>query len=457
METRKRSKEEWARRYAAFVVILFVIAFGTSLSIRANLGSSPISAPPYILSLVPGVGLTMGQLTICMHVFFITAQVALLRRDFERRQWLQIGVSLLFGLYTDLTMWLTGFLQVPPGVPAAIGLPLRGAELLLGGAVLAFGISLEVRCDSLMLAGEGLPLAIAKFTGRDFSRVKICTDTLLVTTGVVFMFVFFGRWDWTMVGAGTLISMFYVGMMVRVFAPHIAWLDALLIPAADRQRAAGAGPADAWGGHTVVTIARTYGSGGNAVGEEVARRLGWPCYDRQLIDITAGQMGYAPEFVERSEQNISAARLWEMVAADSGIPRSMNPSRDDAIFVSQSRAIRGLAQRGDCVIVGRLANWILRDDPHVVRVFVTSGPATAARRVADRLGIAPGEAARKAARVNSGRAIHCRHYTGSKWDSPAAYDIMVNTYRMGTDGAVDTIVRAVERARKAATAAAPAS
>ncbi len=104
METRKRSRQEWARRYAAFVVILFVIAFGTSLSIRANLGSSPISAPPYVLSLVPGMGLTMGQLTMLMHVFFITAQVALLRRDFERRQWLQIGVSLLFGFYTDLTM-----------------------------------------------------------------------------------------------------------------------------------------------------------------------------------------------------------------------------------------------------------------------------------------------------------------------------------------------------------------
>lgn len=456
METRKRSRQEWARRYAAFVVILFVIAFGTSLSIRANLGSSPISAPPYVLSLVPGMRLTMGQLTMLMHVFFITAQVALLRRDFERRQWLQIGVSLLFGFYTDLTMWLTGFMQVPFDLPPAIGLPLRLAELLLGGAVLAFGIALEVRCDSLMLAGEGFPLAIAKFSGRDFSRVKICTDTLLVAVGSVFMLVFFGRWDWAMVGPGTLISMFYVGMMVRVFSPHITWLDALLIPGAHRQQAGAATTPDSWGGHTVVTIARTYGSGGDAVGEEVARRLGWPCYDRQLIDITARQMGYAPEFVERSEQNISAARLWEMVAADSGIPRSMNPSKDDAIFVSQSRTIRSLAHKGECVIVGRLANWILRDDPHVVRVFVGSGADEAARRVARQLGIGTDEAGRKAGRVNSGRAIHCRHYTGVRWAAPAAYDLMVNTDRMGIEGAVATIIGAVERSRKAAAATGPA-
>jgi len=133
-----------------------------------------------------------------------------------------------------------------------------------------------------------------------------------------------------------------------------------------------------------------------------------------------------------------------------------DPSKDDAIFVSQSRTIRSLAHKGECVIVGRLANWILRDDPHVVRVFVGSGAGEAARRVARQLGIGTDEAARKAARVNSGRAIHCRHYTGVRWASPAAYDLMVNTDRMGIEGTVATIIGAVVRSRKAAAATGPA-
>ena len=137
MEKVKRSKEEWTRRYISFVFILFIIAFGTSLSIRANLGSSPISAPPYVLSLVDGMPLTMGEIVIMMHVAFIIIQIVLLRKDFQIRQLSQIFVSFLFGFYTDVTMWMTSFLQIPQTLPYAIGWPLQFVELLVGGALLA--------------------------------------------------------------------------------------------------------------------------------------------------------------------------------------------------------------------------------------------------------------------------------------------------------------------------------
>lgn len=442
----KRSKAEWLRRYASFVVILFVIAFGTSLSIRANLGSSPISAPPYILSLIPGMTFTMGQLTIFMHVFFILIQVLLLRKNFEARQYTQILVSFLFGFYTDLTMWMTGFLQIPFDINPLIGYPLRFIELLIGGAVLAFGIACEVRCDSLMLAGEGLPLAISKFLKKDFGKVKICSDTSLVLIGTIFMFIFFGRWSWEMVGVGTLVSMFYVGFMVRVFAPHIGWLDRIFIPKAERQAAA-VTAADEWSGNRIITIARMYGSGGNAVGEAVARRLGCPCYNRQIIDQTAREMGYSTDFVAQTEQNLPTGRLWELIFADSGIPASMNPSKDDAIYVNQSRTIRELAHKGECVIIGRLGNWILRDDPHVLRVFITSGRDFAVKQLVDKLHISPEEAARKIERVNTGRANHYWHYTGKQWTDIAGYDLVINTERTGIDGAVDMILRAFKNVK----------
>ena len=350
----------------------------------------------------------------------------------------------LFGFYTDLTMWLTGFLQVPFDMNPLVGYPLRFVELLIGGAILAFGIACEVRCDSLMLAGEGFPLAISKTLNKDFGKVKICTDTFLVTVGMIFMFIYFGRWSWEMVGVGTLVSMFYVGLMVRVFSPHIGWLDKIFIPKSERAAAA-ALTGDKWNGNRIITIARMYGSGGNAVGEEVARRLGRPCYNRQIIDQTARLMGYTADFVEENEQNLSTGRLWELIFADSGIPALMNPSKEDAIYVNQSRTIRELAHNSSCVIIGRLGNWILRDDPHVLRVFIMSGRDFAVKQIVEKLHLSEEEAAKKIERVNTGRANHYWHYTGKQRTDIGGYDIVVNTERTGIDGAVDMILRAAQQ------------
>lgn len=187
--------------------------------------------------------------------------------------------------------------------------------------------------------------------------------------------------------------------------------------------------ADGWGGNLVVTVARMYGSGGNAVGEALARKLGCPCYNRQIIERTAGQMGYAEEFVAENEQTISNARLWELIFADSGIPSSMNPSKEDAIFVGQSRTIRSFAHKSPCVIIGRLGNWILRDDPHVLRVFITSDRECAVRQVSQRSGLTEEEAEKKIEQVNTGRANHYWHYTGRHWTDISEYDLVINTGR----------------------------
>lgn len=252
-----------------------------------------------------------------------------------------------------------------------------------------------------------------------------------------------------MIGVGTLVSMVYVGYMVRVFSPHIGWLDRIFIPAGGQCSPGQTAGTDSWGDWCVVTVARMYGSGGNAVGEEVARMLGCPFYSRQIIDRTAEQMGYSPEFVAENEQNVSTARLWEMILADSSIPMSMNPSKDDAIYVSESRTIRELAHQGPCVIVGRLGNWVLRDNPRLLRVFVWSDKEFAVRQVMEKLHIGAADASAKIDRVNTGRANHCWHYTGHQWTDVSGYDLVLNTGVLGIDGAADAIISAVESLRKA--------
>lgn len=436
----KRSKSELLRRYLSFVAVLFIIAFGTSLSIRANLGSSPISCPPYVLSLVPGAW-SMGSYVLCMHVFFIIAQILLLRRKYQKIQLLQIFVSFLFGFYTDLTMWMTSFMQIPDTLDPAIGLPLRFIELLAGGFILAYGISLEVHCDVLMLAGEGFPLAVARVSGKDFGKVKMCTDTGLVCAGIIFMDIFFGTWHWDMVGIGTLVSMFYVGYMVRKLNPTLAWFDRLLTR--------GAAPSQAASGESkpaplTITISREYGSGGHDIGEKLADRLGMAFYDRMLIDRTATELGYSQHIVAANEQNISTSKLWELVFTDKSIPDSMNPSLDDAIFVSQSRTIRELATERPCVIIGRMADWVLRDRDNLLRIFITSSRQNAVERVMQKDGLTAAAATRKIVKVNKGRSNHYLRYSRQRWTDARNYDLVINTTITGIDGAVDLIAEIVK-------------
>lgn len=427
-----RGKKELLRRYVVFIIALFIIAFGTSLSIRANLGSSPISCPPYVLSLIPGTTWTMGEYVICMHVFFILSQILLLRKNYPVIQLLQIVVSLVFGVFTDLTMWMTSFSQFDSYI-------LRFVQLCIGGGLLAYGIALEVKCDVLMLAGEGFPLAISKVVHADFGKVKIFSDTGLVLVGVVFCLVFFGGWHWEMIGVGTLFSMFYVGYMVRCFSSHFKWIepffntDSMLVePVTGESEAART---------FVITISRQYGSGGHEVGEKLAQRLGVPLYDKYLIDKTAEELGYSREFVQESEQNISTGKLWKLIFTDKSIPMSMNPSKDDAIFVSQSRTIQKLAHRESCVIVGRCANWIVGDGSNSFRVFVFSDAVDAVKRVSGYCHVSAEKAKELVVKTNKSRENHYRQYTGGSWTDARNYDLVVNSSKISVDEIVDVICK----------------
>jgi uncharacterized membrane protein YczE/cytidylate kinase len=434
-----RSAEEIAKRYLSFIVALFIIALGTSMSIRANLGSSPISCPPYVLSLTHGARLTMGQFTICMHIFFIAAQILMLRKNYPIIQLLQIAVSFLFGFYTDLTMWITGLFQFGD---TPIDYVARALQLCVGGGLLAYGISFEVHCDALMLAGEGFPLAIAKVTKAEFGKVKMCSDTGLVAVGVVFMFIFFGKWHWEMIGAGTLFSMFYVGFMVRKFSPHFNWLETFFNKNYQTPLAA---PAPATGNSPmVVTISREFGSCGHIIGEQLAQRLGIKLYDKDLIDETAKEMGCSSEFVAENEQNISTAKLWELVFTDNSIPESMNPSKDDAIFVAQSRTIMRIAERQPCVIVGRCANWILRNHKNKISVFVFANHDFEIKKTMKLFNLNENDARKKVELTNTARANHYWKYTGKDWRDAKSYDLIVNTAQLSPGEVVDILYNKVK-------------
>jgi len=208
------------------LITLYIMTLGVAVCVRSHLGSSVISVLPYVFESAGTVresipALTIGQYTYIMNFVLVFGQILVLRRRFELVQLFQLVIGFLFGSLIDLNMWLTDWL-LPEG------LALKSLTQLAGCTILGFGIATEVRCGSVTMPGEGFPVAISKVTGVEFPKVKICVDTALVILGVIFCYVFFGAWQWHIVGIGTLFAMFYVGWAVRFFGRHIGWFGKLL-------------------------------------------------------------------------------------------------------------------------------------------------------------------------------------------------------------------------------------
>lgn len=433
------------RRYLIFVVALFINAFGIALITKALLGTSPITSVTYVLSMF--TPMTMGQWTIVLNLLFMLGELPFMtRRDLrtDRRIFLlQIPVTLFFGTFIDCSMSALFWLE-PAAYPAKI------VTLLVGCVVLAVGIALEVKVNVAMAAGEYFVRAISRRLRREFGYVKLGFDVTLVLLACALSLGFLsGIYG---VREGTVTAALIVGPIVHFITPYYRFLDRWIgdptAPEAPAASPEGAAVAE----HVVITIAREYGSGGHLLGERLARMLGLPLYDREFIRLAARESGMDEEYILRNEQSIPSFWLKCIFAQTNGARMDRSLSPDDVLFVAESRIVQEQAARGACVIVGRCADFVLRDNPHVVRIFCCSDPATARDRCIREYGITPEGAEAEIRRINRNRRTHYEYYTGERWDDPHRYDLTINTGRMTLDDAA----RAVASLYRERTAAFPA-
>lgn len=213
-------------QHVLLLVSLYIMTLGVAVCVKSQLGSSVISTIPYVMASA-GITLdyipewTIGTYTIVMNVVFVAGQIVILRKDFELVQLFQLVIGFFFGLLIDLNMLLTAWLVTD-------NLLLNVLAQIIGCTILGFGIALEVKCGSVTMPGEGLPIAIHKVTGREFPKCKIMVDTTLVLLALLLCFLLLGSWQWQIVGIGTLFAMVYVGVIVKSVRKHLGWFDHIL-------------------------------------------------------------------------------------------------------------------------------------------------------------------------------------------------------------------------------------
>lgn len=192
----------------------------------------------------------------------------------------------------------------------------------------------------------------------------------------------------------------------------------------------------------VITISRQFGSGGHEVGEKLAKRLELPFYDKELIALAAKKSGFSKEVFSDVDEKATSSLLYSMVmgsyAFGTRVPGINEMPINDKLFIIQSDIIKKAAAEGPCVIVGRCADYILRDDPRRLSVFVHAPLDERVRRAREEYGVQEPNLEAYVLRQDRARASYYNYFATGKWGQSREYDLCVSSH-MGIAAAVATI------------------
>jgi len=200
----------------------------------------------------------------------------------------------------------------------------------------------------------------------------------------------------------------------------------------------------------IITISRQYGSGGREIGRLVAEKLGIPYYDRNLVNHVAEESGFSKEFIEQSGEHASSTSSLLFNIANSAFGQGLlmgaggDPlSLSDRVFVAQSNVITKLAEQGPCVIVGRCADYVLRDREDCLNVLIHANDDFREDRIVSLYGEDPLKAKKTLKQRDDKRKVHYKHYTGVAWGLAENYHLTLDSSLIGVEACADMIVAIV--------------
>ncbi len=186
----------------------------------------------------------------------------------------------------------------------------------------------------------------------------------------------------------------------------------------------------------IITISREFGSGGRTVGKRVAEKLGIPCYDAELVNKIAEESGYAKEYVEEQGEYTSGGWLSTILS-----DRSNGLTNQDRLWSIQSRVITELAEQGPCVIVGRCADYVLREKADCLTVFIHASLEKRAERIVKEYGETDESPEDRVKDKDKRRESYYRFYTDMKFGDARHYDLCLDSGELGIDKCVDIIAQ----------------
>lgn len=193
----------------------------------------------------------------------------------------------------------------------------------------------------------------------------------------------------------------------------------------------------------IITISRQYGSGGREIGEKLAKELGIPFYDNEIITRAAKESGFAEAAFHRAEQKATNSLLYSIAMGLNSYGNQdfgfSNLSLDDRIYLAQSEVIHKIAEEGPCVIVGRCADYVLRNTKNVVNVFIWAEIDSRVHRAIEKYEMPQHKAAEQIFKIDKRRANYYNYHANEKWGRADNYHLCIQSDFLGIDGTVELL------------------
>lgn len=197
-------------------------------------------------------------------------------------------------------------------------------------------------------------------------------------------------------------------------------------------------------GHKVITIGRQFGSGGREIGQRLSEKLDIPLYDHRLVSMAAEQLGVRKEDAERVDESslnsfVSSYTVTPGMYVDFINAASYVQSFDEDVYRKQTEIIRNLAQKGPCIIVGRCADYVLRDQVDLINVFICAEKEDRKKRIAEIYGLTERKAAERIRKTDRERRFYYEMHTGLEWGSINSHQMLLNVSMLGMDRIVEIL------------------
>ena len=198
----------------------------------------------------------------------------------------------------------------------------------------------------------------------------------------------------------------------------------------------------------IITISREFGSGGRTIGRIVAEKLGIPFYDKELVDHIAVESGFAPKYIEEHGEHSPGNNLLSYVFAPQGVPGVMKGlSTADFLWNIQCSVILDLAEKGPCIIVGRNADYILKDRPDCLHTFIHADMDFRADRIVRLYGESEKSPEARLQEKDKRRRVNYQHYTGRTWGVAQNYDLCLSSSTLGVERCAEIILDIVKASK----------